>query len=471
MPDATSIWRRALSRLTHPRTEGTAQTAVTTPTHQQDAGSGEDPPLPAGYRRNFWCLAMDFCFFGIGMAFFGPSTVVPSFLTALGASASVIGLLSALQRAGWLLPQLVAARYLADKPYKKPFILLPGAIGRSLILVLAILIWLLGAQRPRLTITTFVIVMGFFWLADGLASLAWFDFLSKSVPAHRRGRLTSVGQTLSGIASFAAGFAVEWLLSDRGPAYPNNYALLFFIGFLMLALSFTALALGKESKGVTAERVPTWREYLPQIGNLISRDHEFRRYLIVRQVYSLAMLAGPFYITYALDVLNLPERVAGRYTSVGVIGSIAAALLFGWLNERHGTRLTCQVSVLVTTAIPILALLIPQVIQEPTWLAWAYGLVFLMNNASMSSYLPGWTAYVLEWAPEVDRPIYMGLTNTVSGLTAVFSILGGAILQWTGGNYTVLFAITAIGTFATLPLSLKLPEPRDTQRASILQQP
>jgi MFS family permease len=104
-------------------------------------------------------------------------------------------------------------------------------------------------------------------------------------------------------------------------------------------------------------------------------------------------------------------------------------------------------------------------------LAWAYGLVFLMNNASMSSYLPGWTAYVLEWAPEVDRPIYMGLTNTVSGLTAVFSILGGAILQWTGGNYTVLFAITAIGTFATLPLSLKLPEPRDTQRASVLQQP
>ena len=88
--------------------------------------SASTAPLPAGYRRNFWCLALDFCFFGIGMAFFGPSTVVPSFLTTLGASSAVIGLLSTLQRAGWLLPQLVGARYLTDKPYKKPFILLPA---------------------------------------------------------------------------------------------------------------------------------------------------------------------------------------------------------------------------------------------------------------------------------------------------------------------------------------------------------
>jgi MFS family permease len=426
------------------------------------------PEMPANYRRNFWCLAMDFCFFGIGMAFFGPSTVVPSFLTALGASATVIGLLSTLQRAGWLLPQLVAARYLSDKPYKKPFILVPGGIGRLMILIMAGLIWLLGAQRPGLITGIIVIAMAIFWSADGLASLAWFDFLSKSVPAHRRGRLTSVGQILSGVASFAAGFAVEGLLSDRGPAYPDNYAALFFIGFVMLAISLGALALGKENRSITAERVPTWREYLPQISKLITADHEFRRYLITRQVFNLAMLASPFYITYALDVLHLPEQVAGRYTSVGVLGAIIAALLFGWLNERRGTRLTCQVSIVVTTAIPIIALLIPRIVKDPAWLAWAYGLVFLANNASMSSYMPGWTAYVLEWAPEVDLPIYVGVTNTMNGITALVSVLGGALLQWTGNNYTLLFAVTAIGTLATLPISLTLPEPRHRVPTSVL---
>lgn len=411
---------------------------------------------------------MDFCFFGIGMAFFGPSTVVPSFLTSLGASASVIGLISALQRAGWLLPQLVAARYLADKPYKKPFILLPAGISRTMLLLLAALIWLMGARRPGLMIGIVIIVMSIFWLGDGLASLAWFDFLSKSVPAHRRGRLTSIGQILSGIASFAAGVGVEWLLSDQGPTYPINYAMLFLIGFAMLALSFTAIAMGKENRGVSADRVPSWAEYLPQLVTLVKGDHEFRRFLIMRQIFNLAMLASPFYITYALDVLGLPDQVAGRYTSVGVVGTIGAAVLFGWLNERHGTRLTCQVSIVVTAAIPVLAMVIPWVVSSPTWLAWAYGLVFLANNASMSSYLPGWTAYVLEWAPEADLPIYMGLTNTLNGLTALVSIVGGAILQWTGGNYAVLFAVTAIGTLAALPLALTIPEPRHAQRESVL---
>jgi len=411
---------------------------------------------------------MDFCFFGIGMAFFGPGTVVPSFLTRLGASATVIGLLSALQRAGWLLPQLVAARYLSDKPYKKPFILLPAGISRLMILILAALIYLTGARRPELMIVTLMVAMGIFWLGDGLASLAWFDFLSKSVPAHRRGRLTGIGQILSGIAGFAAGFAVEWLLSDEGPAYPTNYAVLFLLGFTMLAISFTAIVLSRENKGVAGDSVPSWGEYLPQLGKLLTRDHAFRRYLIARQVLNLAGLASPFYIVYALDKLDLPDQVVGRYTSLGVIGTITAALLFGWLNERHGTKRTSQVSVIMMVTIPVLALVIPRLVTNPAWLAWAYGLVFLASNASMACFLPGWAAYVLEWAPEAERPIYMGLTNTINGLAALFSVLGGAILQWTGGNYELLFVLAAIGTLAALPLTAALPEPRETEHASVL---
>jgi MFS family permease len=86
----------------------------------------------------------------------------------------------------------------------------------------------------------------------------------------------------------------------------------------------------------------------------------------------------------------------------------------------------------------------------------------------MSSYMPGWTAYVLEWAPEVDLPIYVGVTNTMNGITALVSVLGGALLQWTGNNYTLLFAVTAIGTLATLPISLTLPEPRHRVPTSVL---
>jgi MFS family permease len=423
---------------------------------------------PAGYRRNFWCLALDFCFFGIGMAFFGPSTVIPSFLSALGASSAVIGLLSTLQRAGWLLPQLFVARMLADKPLKKPFILLPAAISRSLVLFLAGLIWATGARPPGVIIALTTVLLGLFWIGDGIASLSWFDFLGKAIPPHRRGRLSSTGQILSGIFSFVAGFVVEWMLSDQGPAYPNNYALLFLIGFLMLTISFLALAHGVEEAGATASRVPSWGEYLPQLGAILKRDHTFRRYLITRQIFGLSEMATPFYMTYALDKLLLPARVAGRYTSVGVMGGILAALIFGWLNERHGTRRASQISVLVTAAIPALAILVPSVIRDAQWLAWGYGLVFFALRASMSCFMPAWTSYMLDWAPHKDRPVYVGLANTLNGITALFSTLGGLILQWSGENYVLLFAITAAGTLAALPFALTLPEPRTTEHESVL---
>ncbi|MGC9467309.1 MAG: MFS transporter [Anaerolineae bacterium] len=426
------------------------------------------PPLPAHYRRNFWCLALDFCFFGVGMAFFGPSTVLPSFLTTLGASATVIGFLATLQRAGWLMPQLVAARYLADKPFKKPFILIPAAISRSMLLLLAGFVVATKAQPSGLMILVTLLSLAIFWIGDGLGSLAWFDFLSKSIPPRRRGRLTGVGQVLSGLFSFLAGFAVEWMLSDRGPKFPVNYAALFALGFAMLAGSFISISLGIEEEGVTASRVPSWREYLPQLGHVLRHDHAFRRYLITRQIFSLSGLATPFYMTFALDELHLPSQVAGRYTSVGVVGSIIAAILFGWLNERHGTLRASQVSIPVTAAVPVLALLIPRFITDPTWLAWAYALVFLTMNASMSCYLPAWTAFVLEWASDTERPLYVGLTNSLNGLTALFSTLGGLILQWTGDNYQFLFILTLVGTLIALPLSFGLPEPRETVREKVL---
>lgn len=432
------------------------------------------PKLPDHYRRNFWCLMMDFGFFGLGMAFFGPSTVIPSFLTTLGASTTIIGILASLQRAGWLLPQLIAARYLANKPHKKPYILIPAGFSRTLILVLAVLVWMIGARAPGLTIAMTILIFTIFWIGDGLGSLAWFEFLSKSIPPHRRGRLTGAGQILGGVFSFAAGFAVEWMLGERGPVFPTNYAALFFVGFAMLAASFVAITFGIENPGITASKVLSWREYMPQLWRVMRRDHSFRRYLIARQVLGLSGLATPFYMTYALDELGLPAQVAGRYTSIGVVGGILAAAFFGWVNERYGTRLASWANIVVTAVVPVLALLVPQVMAstaievDPVWLAWGYSLVFLTMQASTSSVMPAWTAFVLEWAPEAERPLYVGLSNTLNGLTALFSTVGGLILAWTQDNYQMLFIITAVGTLLALPLALGLPEPREGERTSVL---
>jgi MFS family permease len=416
--------------------------------------------LPKHYRRNFWCLVLDFGLFGAGLAFIGQSTVIPGFLTALGASSATIGLISSLQRASWLLPQLLSARVLADKPLKKPHILRPAAVGRTLFLLLALVLWITRAQPPWLILLLSSLVIMGFWVGDGLASVPWFDLLSKAIPPQRRGRLIGTGQILSGAMGLVIGAIVEWMLSNRGPAYPNNYALLFALGFLALALSFVAIALSIEQPGPFTSETPSWREFLPRLWQVLAQDHIFRRYVIARQLFSLSGLATPFYMTYALSRLNLPAQVAGRYTSISVVGSILAAVAFGWINERYGTKRVILIGLGITTAIPTIALAIPRLFSAAEQLAWGYGLVFLFISASASTMMPGWMAYVLEHAPEQERPTYVGLTNTLNGIATLFSTLGGLILQWTGDNFYLLFTITLAGLLFAWPLPFTLPEPR-----------
>jgi MFS family permease len=412
------------------------------------------------YRRNFWCFAADYFFFGVGLTFFGTSTVLPGFLQTLGASSAIIGLASSLQSASWLLPQLFVARQMADKALKKPHVLLPAAISRSLIVVLAAALWLTGGQPSwAIVILTLLVIVGF-WGGDGMASVPWFDMMSKVIPPNRRGRLSAIGQASSGIMGLATGAVVEWMLSDQGPLFPTNYAALFVLGFAMLALSWFSTASIVEEGTPPESRVPRWREFLPDLWRVLKTDHAYRRYILCRQLYGLSALSTPFYMTYALSQLNLPARVAGRYTSIGVVGSILSAVALGWVNERYGGKRVIQISILLITSVPVLALAIPALITEPAWLAWAYGLVFFVFNAAMGSMMTGWMPYVLELAPDNKRATYVGLTNTLNGVTTAFATIGGLILQWTDDNYRLLFTITLLGLLLAWPLPSRLPEPR-----------
>ena len=71
------------------------------------------------YRRNFVALVADFAGFGLGFAFYSPSTVLPAFVSELTSSAPLIGLISTLLTGAWLLPQLFAANILAARDRRR----------------------------------------------------------------------------------------------------------------------------------------------------------------------------------------------------------------------------------------------------------------------------------------------------------------------------------------------------------------
>jgi len=252
------------------------------------------------YRLNFICFVLDYVFFGVGMAFVSQTTVLPSFVSQLTDSAPLIGLASTIQTGAWLLPQLIAASYLADKDRKKPYILLPAAVGRPVFWLLAGILFLPGDRPPTLILGLFFVSLAIFMGTDALASVAWFDVLSKAIPPTRRGRLIGAGQVLSGLLTVGAGAVVNALLGPQGPPFPHNYALLFFLAGLSFVVSWLAISFLREPvKPTQAKRLP-WNAFLPKLLTVLRENRVFSLLTALRLLTGLSGMAVPLlrYLRY-----------------------------------------------------------------------------------------------------------------------------------------------------------------------------
>jgi MFS family permease len=87
-----------------------------------------------------------------------------------------------------------------------------------------------------------------------------------------------------------------------------------------------------------------------------------------------------------------------------------------------------------------------------------YPLLYVLLGVYEGSAMLGFLNFVLEISPPGQRPTYMGLTNTLTGILILLPMLGGLLLERT--SYPVLFAAAALGTLAAAILALTLPNPR-----------
>lgn len=75
-----------------------------------------------------------------------------------------------------------------------------------------------------------------------------------------------------------------------------------------------------------------------------------------------------------------------------------------------------------------------------------------------AGYTIGKTNFLLDIAPQKDRPAYISLNGTLIFPVAIFPLIGGAIAQHM--SYNLLFVITLLMVLAGFLLSLQLREPR-----------
>ena len=410
------------------------------------------------YRRNFACMVGDWVCFVTGMAFISYTTVIPSFVNQLTDFAPLVGLAATLPNGVWLLPQLVAANYVGGRERKKPWFIAMALVGRPMYLVVALFALVAGKSYPWILLAVFLLVETAFSTLDGLASVAWFDVLSKVIPPRRRGRFYVAAQGLTGLLSMGAGVVVARLLGPGGPPFPQNYGLLFLVCCALLMLSLASFTFVKEPiQEVRREREP-WRAYLPRLAGLFREDEQLRLINLVRLLAALGGLAAPFYVIHATDVLGMGTQTVGLFVAAQMLGSVIASLAMGYLNERSGSKIVSQLTLLLGVGSPILALAVHYFPPPEAIAAYVYALVFVFIGGNYAGYMQGFMNFVLDIAPPEETPAYVGLYNTLGG-TVVFMapLLGGWLLQVT--SYPILFAAATVGTTAGLVLSLRLREP------------
>jgi hypothetical protein len=136
----------------------------------------------------------------------------------------------------------------------------------------------------------------------------------------------------------------------------------------------------------------------------------------------------------------------------------------GMLAERAGSHRVIQVATGIRLTAPLVGLaLLASGAKDSTAVGLISSWVFMTIGIVMGSNMLGFFNHALELAPAGQRPAYIGLLNTMSGVLVVLPTIGGWILRAT--SFGLLFAITAAFLIIAHGLSYRLPAARRADAA------
>ena len=424
--------------------------------------SGEstiDQEVQRNYRHNFVVNVLDGTFFWGGSSLIAAGTILPVYVSRLSDSKLLIGLLSMIASMGWLLPQLFTANWVQRLPRKKVLPVNLGLFTERLPVVLLALSTLLTLRYPVLALVAFYVFVAWHTVGAGVVAVAWQDMIGKIIPAQRRGRFFGLANFLGTATGVLGASVAAWLL-DRY-SFPRGYTWSFALSAAMMVVSWGFLALTREPAQAPSSEPVSQREYWRRLPSVLRDDPNFVRYLVSQAVLALGGMAGGFYTVYAVQRWQLSDGQAGTFQASMLVGQALSNLAFGAVADRKGHKLVLELSVLLG----LLGTGVAVVAPGPTW----FYLVFALIGANLAGLLLSGLMIALEFCDEDKRPTYIGLNNTVRGISyGMAPILGG----WLAGlvGYQALFAVAlVIGGVGLGLLRWSVHEPRHAR--ATLQQP
>jgi len=392
-------------------------------------------------RHNIAWNLIDGALFGVALGFASFSTILPLFVASLTSSALLIGLVPAIHAVGWQLPQLFTASHVSRLRQYKPTVLLLTIHERLPFLglvIIALLITRIGGQAALVLTFLMLIWQG---LGGGFTANAWTSMISKIIPPETRGTFFGFQAALANLAISGSAVAAGYVLASL--ASPADFALCFLIASVFFALSWFALAQTHEpfdsEKIIPDEKIHFWAESR----KILEKDANFAWFLGVRFLSQFATMGFSFYILYALRRFQMDSVTAGYLTAALTISQTVANAGMGWLGDKIGHRTMLIVGAFAALLSAILA-------WSASSLAWFYPIFILTGLANVSIWTIG-LAMTVGFGSETERPIYIGLSQTLTAPATILApLIGGFIIDRAG--FLPIFGLSAILSVAVIAM-------------------
>jgi MFS family permease len=397
-------------------------------------------------------------------SFISLSLVVPGLIRALGGANVLVGVLSAVDNGGWMLPQLLVGASVQHRLRKLPVYQVSAILRGALFVALVAIVALADRLSHPVALAGLVILYSLYSLAAGWAAVPFQEVVAKTIPATRRGRYFGWRQLGGGVVTLLVVSPIVGAVlgSGSGWPFPQGYALLFGLACACAIGGLVCFSLVTEPLSQDVRPAGTLRDQLHLLPTLWREQVHLRRFLAYRVLSRLAAIATPFYIVYANESLGIPAGMVGEYMAIISIVLLLSNLLWSRFSDRRGNRVLLRLGAALASAAPLAALLLPAL---GSWLgvsvrvsAYLFAAVFVLSGLSDACMGIGVSNYVLELLPERDRPAGLGLVNTAAGVASLLPIVGGTLSDLMG--YPVLFLLAAGLAVASLVVSWLLVEPR-----------
>ncbi len=363
--------------------------------------------------QNFFIILITQLLTKIADSLANAKTVLPWVMNASGAPIGLTALLVPIRESGSMIPQLLIGGVVRRFEIRKSFFVI-GCLAQA-IFVFGIV--LSGMYLNGLVAGLSILAcLSLFSFSRGLCSVASKDVIGKTVPKTRRGRLTGISASLSGLLTIA----IAALMTIGYFEGAESFVLFLVIAGLLWLIAAVIFSRISEQKGATEGSKNGISEAVKKL-SLLRTDTQFRNFVIMRALLMSSGLAAPFLVTIVMSTMSFSaSSQISLFVGLSGIASLVSGFVWGKMSDNDSLKVMI-ISGAGCALICFLAIL--TVWFAPPYLDKIALILFFLLMIVHEGVRLGRKTYVLDMASGNKRTDYVAVSNTVIGLLLL--VVGG----------------------------------------------